>query len=107
MISCIFGHPRPILLPPSSSQSTSRSLQREGSSEDRQSSSMSVARRAATVVALWHGRRLLTALAESKEVALGMAKGCKAESSMLSTMAVASHAAKSPVCMGTLVVRVS
>ncbi|RWW59635.1 hypothetical protein BHE74_00033412 [Ensete ventricosum] len=37
-------------------------------------------KRAATVVILWHGQKLLAALAESKDVALGLAKGYKAES---------------------------
>ncbi|RWW01058.1 hypothetical protein BHE74_00030854 [Ensete ventricosum] len=35
-------------------------------------------------------------MAESKDVALDLAKGCKAESSKLSAIAITSHAAKSP-----------
>ncbi|RWV85300.1 hypothetical protein BHE74_00050769 [Ensete ventricosum] len=43
---------------------------------------------ARTVVALRHCQRLLTALAESKGVALDLAEGSMAKSSKLSTMAV-------------------
>ncbi|RWW48124.1 hypothetical protein BHE74_00045828 [Ensete ventricosum] len=64
-------------------------------------------KRVATVAALRHGQRLLADLPESKDVALGLAKGCKAESSKLSTMAVASHAARSPGCMGNPSAKVS
>ncbi|RZS07074.1 hypothetical protein BHM03_00037905 [Ensete ventricosum] len=41
-----------------------------------------------------------SSLAESKEVALGIAKGCKVESSKLSAITAASHAAMSLSCMG-------
>ncbi|RRT84880.1 hypothetical protein B296_00011932 [Ensete ventricosum] len=61
---------------------------------------MSTARRggerATTIAALRHGQRLLAALAESKDIALDLAKGCMAESNM----GVASHVAKSLGYMG-------
>ncbi|RRT48588.1 hypothetical protein B296_00020677, partial [Ensete ventricosum] len=58
-------------------------------------------KRAATVATLQHGHRLLATLAERKDVAR-LAKSYKATSSKLSTMVVASHAAKSFGYMGNL-----
>ncbi|RWV79014.1 hypothetical protein GW17_00059920 [Ensete ventricosum] len=54
-----------------------------------------------------HGQRLFAALAESKDVALGLAKGYKAKSNKLSTIVVASHATKSLGYMGNPSNRVS
>ncbi|RWW37007.1 hypothetical protein BHE74_00057931 [Ensete ventricosum] len=54
----------------------------------------------ATITALRHGQRVLAAIAESKDVALGLAKGYKAESNKLLAMVAASHVAKSPGYIG-------
>ncbi|RRT48265.1 hypothetical protein B296_00053208 [Ensete ventricosum] len=57
-------------------------------------------KRVAIVAALRRGQRLLVTLAESKEVALGMAKGYKAESSKLLAMTTISPCGQEVVSHG-------
>ncbi|RWV82580.1 hypothetical protein GW17_00055908 [Ensete ventricosum] len=57
-------------------------------------------KRAATIAALRYGQRPLTALTESMVVALGLAKGGKAENKKLSALEVALYGAKSLSYMG-------
>ncbi|RWW82230.1 hypothetical protein BHE74_00009327 [Ensete ventricosum] len=57
-------------------------------------------KRTIIVTTLRHNQRLFATLAESKDVALGLAKDYNAESSKLWAMATTSHVAKSPGYMG-------